>query len=84
VVTTMVQRGNVTPNVIDVIFLILKILGIFVALLVGAILIVPKILHAERLWKSRGSVEAIITVSFFGASGIATILGNSPRVSHLK
>ena len=38
-VTTMVQTGNVTPNVIDVILLILKLIGIFVALLVGAILI---------------------------------------------
>ena len=59
-----------TPNVIDVILLMLKLIGIFVALLVGAILIVPKILHAERLWKPRGSVEVIITASFFGASGI--------------
>ena len=28
-----------TPNIVDITFLILKILGIFVALLVGAILI---------------------------------------------
>lgn len=80
VVTTMVQTGNMTPNVIDITFLILKILGIFVALLVGAVIIVPRILHAERLWKSRGSVEGIVTASFFGASGIAAIVGLSPIV----
>ena len=32
VVTTMVQTGNMTPNIVDITFLILKILGIFVAL----------------------------------------------------
>jgi Kef-type K+ transport system membrane component KefB len=76
----MVQTGNMTPNIIDITFLILKILGIFVALLVGAIVIVPKILHAERLWKSKGSIEGIVTASFFGASGIAAIVGLSPIV----
>ena len=33
VVTTMVQTGNMTPNVVDITFLILKILAVFVALL---------------------------------------------------
>ena len=80
VVTTMVQTGNMTPNIVDITFLILKILGVFVALLVGAILIVPKMLHAERLWRSRGSIEGIVTASFFGASGIAAIVGLSPIV----
>ena len=80
VVTTMVQTGNMTPNIVDITFLILKILGVFVALLVGAILIVPKMLHAEKLWRSRGSIEGIVTASFFGASGIAAIVGLSPIV----
>ena len=80
VVTTMVQTGNMTPNIVDITFLILKILGIFVALLVGAVFIIPKILHAERLWKSRGSIEGIVTASFFGASAIAAIVGLSPIV----
>ncbi len=80
VVTTMVQTGDMTPNFFDIVFLILKILGIFAALLIGAIFIVPKILHAERLWKSRGSIEGIVTASFFGASGIAAAVGLSPIV----
>ena len=80
VVTTMVQTGNMTPDLFDIVFLICKILGIFVALLVGAIFIVPKILHAERLWKSKGGIEGIVTASFFGASGIAAAVGLSPIV----
>jgi Na+:H+ antiporter len=80
VVTTMVQTGNITPNVIDITFLILKILGLFAVVLVGAILIVPRILHVERLWRSEGSVEGITTAVFFGAAGIAAIVGLSPIV----
>jgi Kef-type K+ transport system membrane component KefB len=80
VVVSMVQTGNMTPNIIDIIFLILKILGIFAVLLIGAIIIIPKILHAERLWKARGSIEGIVTASFFGASAIAAAVGLSPIV----
>ena len=80
VVVSMVQTGNMTPNLIDITFLILKILGIFAVLLIGAIIIIPKILHAERLWKARGSIEGIVTASFFGASAIAAAVGLSPIV----
>jgi Kef-type K+ transport system membrane component KefB len=80
VVVTMVQTGNLAPNVVDIIFLILKILGIFVALLTGAILIIPRIVNTERLWKAKGSIEGIVTASFFGASAIAAAVGLSPIV----
>jgi Kef-type K+ transport system membrane component KefB len=80
VVLTMVQTGNMNPNIFDIIFLILKILGIFVALLIGTIIVIPRIVNSERLWKARGSVEGIVTASFFGASAIAAAVGLSPIV----
>src|SRR5574342_526014 len=80
VVVTMVQTGNLTLNVFDIIFLILKILGIFAALLAGAIIIIPRIVNTERLWKAKGSVEGIVTASFFGASALAAAVGLSPIV----
>ena len=80
VVVTMVQTGNLTPNIIDIIFLILKILGIFAVLLIGAIMIIPRIVNTERLWKAKGSIEGIVTASFFGASAIAAFVGLSPIV----
>lgn len=80
VVTTMVQTGNVAPDVIEITLLILYILGIFAALLVGAVFIVPRILHVERLWKSKGSIEGLVTASFFAAAGIAAFAGLSPIV----
>jgi Kef-type K+ transport system membrane component KefB len=80
VVTTMVQTGNLAPDILEITFLILKILGLFVALLVGAVIIVPRILHVEKLWRSKGSVEGITTAAFFGAAGIAAFVGLSPIV----
>ena len=80
VVTTMVQTGNLTPNIIDISLLILKILAIFVALLIATIFIIPRVLHVERLWKSKGSVEGITTASFFAAAGIGAAVGLSPIV----
>ena len=73
VVTTMVQTGDTTPQLTEVILLILQILGLFAALLIGSILLIPRLLHVERLWKSKGSVEGIVTASFFGAGRYSCI-----------
>jgi Kef-type K+ transport system membrane component KefB len=80
VVVTMVQSGDTTPQIMDVAFLILKILGLFAILLIGAIFLIPRILHREKLWRSRGSIEGITTAIFFGIAGIAAYVGLSPIV----
>jgi len=80
VVTTMVQTGDTSPQIMDVIFLILQILGLFAALLIGSIVLIPRLLHVEKLWKSKGSIEGIVIASFFGAAGIAAFVGLSPIV----
>jgi Kef-type K+ transport system membrane component KefB len=80
VVTTMVQTGNTTPDIINITFLVLKILGLFVVLLAGSVLIVPRILHVEKLWKSKGSIEGITTASFFEAAAVAVFMDLSPIV----
>ena len=45
VVTTIVQTGDTTPQLTEVILLILQILGLFAALLIGSVLLVPRLLH---------------------------------------
>jgi Kef-type K+ transport system membrane component KefB len=79
-VTTMVQTGNTPPDIFNIMFLVLKILGLFAALLIGCVLIVPRILHVKNLWKSKGSIEGITTASFFGAAVAAAFMGLSPIV----
>lgn len=80
VVTTMVQTGNTTPDLLEISLLIMKILGLFATLLIGAIFLIPRLLHTEKLWKSKGSIEGIATAAFFGAAGLAAFVGLSPIV----
>src|SRR5215216_6687701 len=80
VVVTMVQTGNTEPAIFDIILLIMQVLGTFAAILIVSVLIIPRILHTERLWKSKGSLEGIVTAAFFAAAGIAAFLGLSPIV----
>ena len=80
VVVTMVQSGNTTPQMMDIALIILKILGLFAVLLISAIFLVPRILHREKLWKSKGSIEGITTAIFFGIAGVAAYVGLSPIV----
>lgn len=80
VVVTMVQSGDTTPQMMDIAFLILKILGLFAVLLIGAIFLIPRILHREKLWRSKGSIEGITTAIFFGIAGIAAYVGLSPII----
>ena len=80
VVVTMVQLGNATPQIMDIAFIILKIFGLFAVLLIGAIFLIPRILHREKLWRSKGSIEGITTAIFFGIAGVAAYMGLSPIV----
>jgi Kef-type K+ transport system membrane component KefB len=80
VVITMVQTGNTQPAIFDIILLIMQVLGTFAAILIVSVLVIPRILHTERLWKSKGSLEGIVTAAFFAAAGVAAFLGLSPIV----
>jgi Kef-type K+ transport system membrane component KefB len=80
VVVSMVQTGNTQPAIFDIVLLIMQVLGTFAAILIVSVLIIPRILHTERLWKSKGSLEGIVTAAFFAAAGIAAFLGLSPIV----
>jgi Kef-type K+ transport system membrane component KefB len=80
VVVTMVQSGDATPKIMGIVLLILKILGLFAVLLISNIFLIPRILHREKLWRSRGNIEGIITAMFFGIAGIAAYVELSPIV----
>lgn len=84
VLSIVSSLGGVTGGVIDInpiqiIIVILQVLGFFAALLIGSIIVIPRIV-ARKLWKSEGSVEAIATASFFGAAALAGSIGLSPIV----
>ena len=71
--------GVLAIDPVNVIFVILEVLGFFAALLIGSIIIIPRIM-ARKLWKAEGSVEGIATALFFGAAALAGSIGLSPIV----
>jgi Kef-type K+ transport system membrane component KefB len=79
VVVSMVETG-VTVDPVEITFLIMKVLGIFAALLIASIVVLPRIVAHVDLWKAKGSVEAVATAAFFGIAAIATLAGLSPIV----
>ncbi len=73
------EGGAIDIDPINVIIVILQVLGFFAALLIGSIIIIPRIV-ARKLWKSEGSTEAVATAAFFGAAALAGAIGLSPIV----
>jgi Kef-type K+ transport system membrane component KefB len=71
--------GMMTIDPVNVIFVILQVLGFFAALLIGSVIIIPRIM-ARKLWKAEGSIEGIATALFFGAAALAGSIGLSPIV----
>ncbi len=63
----------------EVTMTILQILGFFAAMLIAAVIIMPRLM-TQRFWKAQGSVEGIATASFFGAAAFAGSIGLSPIV----
>ncbi|MDX1596707.1 MAG: cation:proton antiporter [Nitrosopumilaceae archaeon] len=71
--------GVADIEITEVTITILQVLGFFGAMLIVAIIVIPKIV-TPRLWKAKGSVEGIVTASFFGAAALAGSIGLSPIV----
>ena len=79
-VITSVGGGDLSTITFEVVFTtILQVLGFFAIMLIVAVVIMPRIM-STRLWKAKGSIEAIATASFFGAAALAGTIGLSPIV----
>ncbi len=79
VVLTMVNTGEVSADIGNVTLLLLKVLGIYGAILVSSVFVVPRFLNSG-IWKPHGSAEAAATAACFAISGAAAAAGLSPIV----
>ncbi|MGI0019390.1 MAG: cation:proton antiporter [Nitrososphaera sp.] len=79
VVLTMVNTGTVTADIPNIALLLLQILGIYCAILVASVFLVPRLLNS-RLWEPKGSAEVAATATCFAISGAAAFAGLSPIV----
>ncbi len=77
VVTSVGGAGVDGIEVTEVVFTIFKVLAFFAAMAITAIFLVPRLVNSDR-WKASGSIEGIVTASFFGAAGVAAWIGLSP------
>jgi Kef-type K+ transport system membrane component KefB len=79
VVLTMVNTGTISADIPNVALLLLQILGIYGAILVASVFLVPRLLNS-RLWEPKGSAEAAAAATCFAISGAAAFAGLSPIV----
>lgn len=82
VLSVVISMGSgdlsaITPDV--VIIKILQVLGFFAAILISAIIILPRMMNT-RFWHAKGSVEAVATAAFFGCAALAATFELSPIV----
>jgi Kef-type K+ transport system membrane component KefB len=77
VVTSVGGAGVDSIETTEVVFTIFKVLAFFAAMAIAAIFLVPRLVNSDR-WKASGSIEGIVTASFFGAAGVAAWIGLSP------
>jgi len=76
-IVTSLGGADVSIDIIEVMFTILKVLGFFAIMAVVAIFVMPRLV-GSRMWKAGGSIEGIVTAAFFGTAGIAAAIGLSP------
>jgi Kef-type K+ transport system membrane component KefB len=76
-VVTSLGAGGESIDMVDISFTIIKVLAFFAAMAVAAIFLVPKLVNS-KLWKAGGSIEGVVTAAFFGAAGVAAVIGLSP------
>ena len=78
-VVTSFTGGVEDINPIDITFIILQVLGFFAIMIIGAVVIIPRVI-TPKLWKAKGSIEGIATAAFFGAAALAGSIGLSPII----
>ncbi len=79
-VVTSVTIGGQIPSLFRILYVTAESLTIWILLLIGAVLIFPRIVNIANLWKSEGTVEALSTGLMFGTAAMAFALGLSPIV----
>lgn len=78
-VVSLIRGEGSSIDPIGVASIVGQVLLLFAALLGASVLVVPR-LTTPRMWRTHGSVEAVVTASFFGMAAVAATIGLSPIV----
>jgi Kef-type K+ transport system membrane component KefB len=77
VVLGVISAGPASFNLVSLGITIGTVLLILATVLAVSIFLVPRILH-PNIWKARGSLETVVTATFFGVAALVGLLGISP------
>ena len=79
VVVSLIREGPASFDLLSVTLSISGVLLLFALLLGMSVLFVPR-LTRSRIWQTKGSLEAVVTATFFGMAALAGVLGLSPII----
>ncbi len=79
VVISLVRGSPASLDLVNVTLIIIGVLFLFAVLLGMSVLLVPR-LTQSRVWRTKGSLEAVVTATFFGMAALAGVLGLSPII----
>lgn len=72
--------SGVSPKLLDVAWLLLRAVILWIALLAIMLIVAPRIVGVAERWKLRGTVETLSTATCFGSAVAAAAIGLSPIV----
>jgi Kef-type K+ transport system membrane component KefB len=79
-IVTSLFRSGIAPEISNIVLLTGQALLLWLALLLGAVYLLPRFINITKLSTSEGPVEAAATASCFGLSALAAAFGLSPIV----
>lgn len=79
VVISLISGGTTSIDPLGIALVIVGVLFLFAVLLAISFVLVPR-LTQTRIWKTKGSLEAVVTALFFGMAALAGTLGLSPII----
>ena len=79
VVSSIIASGQTSVDFVYAAGLVGSVLLVF-AVLVGASLLIAPRVTGSRMWRTPGSMEAVVTALFFGMAAVSASLGLSPII----
>jgi Kef-type K+ transport system membrane component KefB len=79
IVISIITTG-VTPSPVETVLVILRTLGLWLALLLSVVYIGSRLLTYSKTWKAKGTIEIAATGLCFGSAAVAAAMGLNPIV----
>jgi Kef-type K+ transport system membrane component KefB len=77
VVLGLISAGPASFNLVTFTITVATVLCLFGIILTASILLVPRLMQ-PHIWKTKGSLETVVTATFFGMAALSGLLGLSP------